>query len=99
MPAAWLSFTSHNATIFSPAGEGLPVEESMGAQPRISLAALPPAPMEAIFSFSLGDLYPSAFSDPELENPRAGTAPASREPKKKCRREKSIDINVGNPRG
>ena len=26
------------------------------AQPLMSLAALPPAPMEAIFSFSLGDL-------------------------------------------
>ena len=26
------------------------------AQPQMSLAALPPAPMEAIFSFSLGDL-------------------------------------------
>ena len=27
-----------------------------GAADRISLAALPPAPMEAMFSFSLGDL-------------------------------------------
>jgi len=29
---------------------------SVGAQPRMSLAAFPPAPMEAMFSFSLGDL-------------------------------------------
>jgi hypothetical protein len=45
MLAACLSSTSQSATIFS-----------VGAQPRISLEALPPAPMEAMFSFSLGDL-------------------------------------------
>jgi hypothetical protein len=39
--------------------------------------------MEATLSFSLGDLYPSLGSDPELPNPAFGTAPASKEPKKK----------------
>src|SRR5215470_14394261 len=73
--------------MFSPAGEGVCVLGSMGAQPRMSLAAFPPEPIEAMFSFSFGDLYPSALSDPELLNPRAGTAPASKDPKKKCRRE------------
>ncbi len=38
------SSTSQSATMFSP------------EQPLISLEALPPAPMDAIFSFSLGDL-------------------------------------------
>src|SRR5262245_57802456 len=84
--------------MFSPAGEGVCVLGSIGAQPRMSLAALPPAPIEAMFSFSFGDLYPSALSDPELLNPRAGTAPASRDPKKKCRREnESNAIDVGTP--
>src|SRR5215472_6526361 len=84
--------------MFSPAGEGVCVLGSMGAQPRMSLAAFPPAPIEAMFSFSFGDLYPSALSDPELLNPRAGTAPASRDPKKKCRREnESNAIDVGTP--
>jgi hypothetical protein len=40
MAAACLSSTSHSATMFS-----------VGAQPRMSLAAFPPAPIEAIFSF------------------------------------------------
>ena len=47
---------------------------SVGAQPWMSLAALPPAPIEAIFSFSLGDLYPSAFREGVLPNPPAGTS-------------------------
>jgi len=47
----------------------------------------PPAPMPAIFSFSLGDLYPSAFSDWVLPKPPCGTAPASSDPKKKYLRE------------
>jgi hypothetical protein len=29
---------------------------SVGAQPAMSLAAFPPAPIDAIFNFSLGDL-------------------------------------------
>src|SRR5271169_1930113 len=48
--------------------------------------AFPPAPMEAMFNFSFGDLKPSILRFGELPNPAAGTAPASREPKKKCRR-------------
>src|SRR5208283_1291087 len=59
---------------------------SVLAQARMSLAALPPAPIDAIFSFSSGDLYPSMRRDRVLPNPPAGTAPASSEPKKKCRR-------------
>jgi hypothetical protein len=54
-------------------------------QPLISAEALPPAPIEAILSFSLGDLYPNLGSEPELPNPPLGTAPASKEPKKKYR--------------
>ena len=42
--AARSSSTSQSATMFS------------AEQPLMSLEALPPAPMEAIFSFSLGDL-------------------------------------------
>ena len=53
---------------------------SVGAQPSISLAALPPAPIEAMFSFSFGDLYPNAFREGVLPNPPAGTAPASSVP-------------------
>jgi hypothetical protein len=60
----------------------------------MSLAALPPAPMEATFNFSLGDLYPSAFSEAVLPNPARGTAPASREPKKKYRLENSYAIHT-----
>jgi hypothetical protein len=39
--------------------------------------------MEAMFSFSLGDLYPSLASEAVLPNPPLGMAPASSEPKKK----------------
>ena len=67
--ADFLSSTSHNATMFS-----------VGAQPRISLSAFPPAPIEAIFSFSLGDLYPAAFNEVVLPKPPLGIAPASSEP-------------------
>src|ERR1039458_4245411 len=48
--AACFSSTSHSATMFS------------DAQLVRSLAAWPPAPIEAMFSFSLGDLYPSLAS-------------------------------------
>src|SRR5881394_3965065 len=77
MLAACLSSGSHNATMFS------------DEQPRMSLAALPPAPMDAIFSFSLGDLYPSARNDPDRPKPARGTV-AAKLPKKKYRREKLL---------
>src|SRR5260370_42194690 len=83
MADACLSSTSHSATIFSDA-----------ANPRMSLPALPPAPIEATFNFSLGDLYPSAFSEGVLPNPARGTAPASRDPKKKYRLENSYAIRT-----
>ncbi len=62
--------TSHSATMFSP----------KRAHPEMSLAALPPAPMEAMFSFSFGDLKPKRFKEATLPNPPAGIAPASRLP-------------------
>ena len=56
-------------------------------QPAMSLAPFPPAPIAAIFSFSLGDLNPARLRDGVLPNPPAGMLPASRVPKKKCRLE------------
>ena len=47
---------------------------------RLEFLSPPPAPMEAMLSFSLGDLYPIIFRDGVLPNPPDGTAPASREP-------------------
>src|SRR5690349_12248271 len=76
MRAAFFESTSHSATMFS------------DSQPVISLSALPPAPMEAMFSFSFGDLYPRNLREGVLPNPAAGTAPASRLPKKKCLRDR-----------
>jgi hypothetical protein len=46
----------------------------------MSLEAFPPAPIEAMFSFSFGDLYPNAFNEGVLPKPPAGTAPASSVP-------------------
>src|ERR1035437_7813927 len=58
---------------------------SPGAQAGMSIAASPPAPTEAMFNFSFNVLKPAAFREGVLANPPAGTAPASRGPKKKCR--------------
>jgi hypothetical protein len=49
------------------------------AHPEMSLAALPPAPMEAIFSFSFGDLKPKRFKEAHYEYPLP-VSPASRTP-------------------
>src|ERR1035441_7249923 len=43
-------------------------------QPLMSSAARPPAPMVAMFNFSLGDLYPICFNEGVLPKPPAGTA-------------------------
>ncbi len=50
------------------------------AQPAMSTAPRPPAPMAAMFSFSFGDFQPSALSEGTLPNPAPGTAPARRPP-------------------
>src|ERR1035441_2432848 len=68
--AARRSSTSHSATMFS-----------VGAAAEILDAPWPPEPIAPKFSFSLGDLYPAAFSDGVLPNPNAGTAPANRLPR------------------
>src|SRR5450759_1088128 len=79
MAAARALSGSANATIFS-----------VGAQPLMSSAARPPAPIEAILSFSLGDLKPAALSEGVLPNPPAGTAQVIRAPWKKCRLENPL---------
>jgi hypothetical protein len=65
---------------------------SVGAQPAMLVGARPPTPMQAMFSFSLGDLKAARFSDGTPANPPAGIAPASSEPKKKCLRENRVGI-------
>ena len=77
--AARRSSTSHSATMFSVGAAALTLDPPW-----------PPEPMAATFSFSFGDLYPADFSDGVLPNPAAGTAPASRLPKKKCRLDNAI---------
>ena len=53
---------------------------SVGSAAPILLAAWPPAPMVAKFSFSLGDLYPMNLRLTVLPNPPIGIAPVSKDP-------------------
>src|ERR1700722_18675067 len=62
--AARLESGSANATRFSPETAA------------ISADARPPAPMQAVFNFSLGGLYPRNFREGTLPKPAAGIAPA-----------------------
>src|ERR1017187_4755801 len=78
LPAARAESGSASATMFS------------DEHPSMSSAARPPAPIDAILSFSLGDLKPAALSDGVLPNPPAGTAPAIRAPWKKRRLENRL---------
>src|SRR5262245_41848761 len=82
MLAALTASGSQSATMFSE------------AQPWMSDAARPPAPIAAMFSFSFGDLYPSAPSPGVLLQPPRGIAPASSDPKKKCRRDRPFSDMV-----